>query len=77
MFIPARNIPAEERDRLRSADPSDPNIKFMSQNIKKMVNEQHRPTKWLNHLDKAEFNGNNNNLWRTIKKHLEAKKKNR
>lgn len=57
---------ADERDRLRQNNPSDPSIKTLSIAIKKLVNDYTR-NKWRSYVDKCKFNSNTNNLWRMIR----------
>lgn len=58
---------ADERYTLRQRNPADPNIRALSNRIKKMVNDPIR-NKWRNYLDKCSFNLKAKNLWQVVKK---------
>lgn len=79
IFIPSGRIPlvrpnfpseaarlANERDALRKSNPSNPRIKEMNNQIRRLVTE-HIRKKWRDHLDESSFKPNTKNLWRTIK----------
>lgn len=86
-FIPAGCIPkirpnyptaatllADERDDIRTSNPSDPRIQELNNQISKLVNE-HRAKRWHEHLENASFrNEGHNNLWKTIKNVVNPKK---
>jgi hypothetical protein len=55
---------ADERDTLRSTNPSDPKLKELNYTIRKMVYE-YKKNKWLEHLKEASFNKGPKNLWKT------------
>ncbi|XP_039962846.1 uncharacterized protein LOC120776355 [Bactrocera tryoni] len=78
-FIPAGriaeirpNFPAEaavlanERDTLRHADPGDPRIRDLNLEIRRMVN-QHKRTKWIEHLKSCNLSTGVSKLWATVK----------
>nr|XP_036213589.1 uncharacterized protein LOC118679931 [Bactrocera oleae] len=78
-FIPAGriaelrpNFPAEvavlanERDTLRHADPCDPRIRDLNLEIRQMVN-QHKRTKWVEHLKSCNLSTGVSKLWNTVK----------
>ncbi|XP_039968511.1 uncharacterized protein LOC120780292, partial [Bactrocera tryoni] len=78
-FIPAGriaeirpNFPAEaavlanERDTLRHADPGDPRIRDLNLEIRRMVN-QHKRTKWIEHLKSCNLSTRVSKLWATVK----------
>ncbi|XP_049308927.1 uncharacterized protein LOC125777706, partial [Bactrocera dorsalis] len=78
-FIPAvrieqirPNFPAEaavlgnERDTLRQADPGDPRIRDLNLEIRRMVN-QHKRTKWIEHLKTCNLSTGVSKLWATVK----------
>ncbi|XP_049318271.1 uncharacterized protein LOC125780322, partial [Bactrocera dorsalis] len=78
-FIPAGriaeirlNFPAEaavlsnKRDTLRHADPWDPRIRDLNLEIRRMVN-QHKRTKWIEHLKFCNLSTGVNKLWATVK----------
>ena len=54
----------EERDNLKSTDPSNPNINELNRNINKLI-ANHRKTKWREHLEKC--HQGSKKLWTTIK----------
>lgn len=58
---------AEQRDNLRRTDPTNPNIRILSNQVNNIV-RNHLRDKWRSYLDKCEFNQNTNNLWRVIKR---------
>lgn len=57
---------ADERDKLRSTDPSNPHITEWNKQITKLV-YQYKKNKWLDHLKEATFNRGPKNLWKTTK----------
>ncbi|XP_049318515.1 probable RNA-directed DNA polymerase from transposon X-element isoform X1 [Bactrocera dorsalis] len=78
-FIPAGriaeirpNFPAEaavlanERDTLRHADPGDPRIRDLNLEIRRKVN-QHKRTKWIEHLKSCNLSTGVSKLWATVK----------
>ncbi|XP_050320929.1 uncharacterized protein LOC126753468 [Bactrocera neohumeralis] len=78
-FIPAGRIaeihpdfPAEpavlvnERDTLRQADPVDPRMRDLNLEIRRMVN-QHKRTKWIEHLKSSNLSTGVSKLWATVK----------
>ncbi|XP_039968218.1 uncharacterized protein LOC120779998 [Bactrocera tryoni] len=78
-FIPAGriaeirpNFPAEaavlanERDTLRHTDPRDPRIRDLNLEIRRMVN-QHKRTKWIEHLKSCNLSIGVNDLWAIVK----------
>ncbi|XP_053968871.1 uncharacterized protein LOC128870292 [Anastrepha ludens] len=78
-FIPAGrirdirpNFPAEaavlanERDRLRQADPRDPRIKDLYLEIRQLVT-QHKRTKWVEHLKSCNLTSDVSKLWSTVR----------
>ena len=50
---------------LRLSNPEDPQIKELSDEIKKLV-DQHTKKRWRGYLDKCSFHQKSNNLWTSI-----------
>lgn len=78
-FIPAGRIPilrpnfpaeaaglADERDEIRSTNPSDPRIGQLNREISKLVNE-HKRNKWVDHLKTCNLSTGASKLWSTVK----------
>lgn len=57
---------ADERDRFRRTNLTDPNIRTLTNKVYEIVHK-HLHEKWHTYLDKCDFNQNTNNLWRVIK----------
>ncbi|XP_036340346.1 uncharacterized protein LOC118749652 [Rhagoletis pomonella] len=66
------NFPAEaavlanERDHLRQVDPGDPRLRELNLEIRQLVN-QHKRTKWEEHLKACNFTSGVSKLWSTVR----------
>lgn len=65
---------AAERDTLCETEKDNPNIKQLSHEIKRQVNE-HNKNKWRSNLEKCSFSQGTRSLWQTIKQLSCTKKK--
>ena len=55
-----------QRDDLRRANPSNPRVTELNQEIQKKV-QKHRQDKWIQHLEECDLRKGCKKLWRTIK----------